>query len=122
MAEGVEGDDVLEALDELVEVIRVNAESDKQIVRRARQIRAARARGRDYRTTVGSEQRPLIVEILREHQDRLGRAGSRFRRAEARALRAEGMTLDEIAAVFGVTRQRVIALLRNVADAPGSRS
>ena len=39
-------------------------------------------------------------------------AGSRLRRAEARALHVEGMTMEQIADLFGVTRQRVSALLK----------
>jgi DNA-binding transcriptional regulator LsrR (DeoR family) len=38
------------------------------------------------------------------------------RRAEARALYAEGLTMDQIAERFGVTRQRVSALLRKARD------
>jgi len=95
----------LEENEALVEAIR----------QRARIIEEERRAGRPYATVVAVEQRPLIVELLRDMQDRLSRSGSRFRRAEARALRAEGLTFDQIATVFGVTRQRVIAL---VADAP----
>lgn len=107
-----DADEVLQALDELVAALRANAEVGRQIVKRGDVIRAARRRGNDYRSIVSVEHRPLIVEMLRESQKRLTDAGSRFRRAEARALRAEGLTLDQIAAVFGVTRQRVITLLR----------
>ena len=39
------------------------------------------------------------------------------RRAEARALYDEGLTMDEIATLFGVTRQRVSGLLRKEARA-----
>jgi predicted transcriptional regulator len=34
------------------------------------------------------------------------------RRTEARTLHREGLTMDQIAQLFGVTRQRVSALLR----------
>jgi hypothetical protein len=37
---------------------------------------------------------------------------SRLRQAEARALRFEGLTMEAIGAMFGVTRQRVSALLK----------
>lgn len=49
-----------------------------------------------------------ISDALRE----LASHGQRFRRAEARALYAEGLTMAELAAVFGVSRQRVSMLLR----------
>ncbi|MDR0345980.1 MAG: hypothetical protein LBI49_23285 [Nocardiopsaceae bacterium] len=49
-----------------------------------------------------------ISDALRE----LTLHGQRFRRAEARALYAEGLTMAELATVFGVSRQRVSMLLR----------
>ncbi len=45
-------------------------------------------------------------------------SGSRWRREEARALHDEGVTMDRIAALFGVTRQRVSQLLRERPGAP----
>ncbi len=104
---------MLAALDDLVAALQANAKLQRQLLARADAIRGARRRGRDYRTIVTAENRPLIVEMLRDAEKRLIESGSRFRRAEARALRAEGLTLDQIAAIFGVTRQRVIALLRD---------
>jgi DNA-binding transcriptional regulator LsrR (DeoR family) len=38
------------------------------------------------------------------------------RRAEAQALYAEGMTMEQIADRFGVTRQRVSTLLRKARE------
>ena len=106
------GDEVLAALDELSDALRATTVLDERILRRAEIIRRLRREGLHYSELVTIEDRPLIVELLREKQDRLTSAGARFRRAEARALRAEGMTLDRIALLFGVTRPRVIALLR----------
>lgn len=104
---------MLDALDDLVVALKHSVEDTKAMLRRAETLRRARNRGAGYRDVVTAEQRPLIVEMLRDSQDRVVTAGSRFRRAEAKALRAEGLTLDEIARLFGVTRQRVIALLRD---------
>ena len=42
----------------------------------------------------------------------LDTGGAGVRRAEARALYAEGLTMEQIAERFGVTRQRVSTLLR----------
>jgi hypothetical protein len=105
-------DEVLAALDGLVAALELNSAQIARIGERAAALRSARLEGRGYRDIVTAEHRPLIVEMLRANLDRLNTAGSRFRRAEAAALRAEGMTYDEIAALFGVTRQRVIALVR----------
>ena len=58
-----------------------------------------------------NEDRPLIVETLSEVLDGLADAAGRFRRAEARALYQEGWTHEQISRFFGVTRQRIGALL-----------
>lgn len=50
----------------------------------------------------------------------LARDGSRFRRMEARALYAEGLTMAQLAAVFGVSRQRVSTLLQDTTDMDGT--
>lgn len=105
-------DPVLDAIDAVVTAIKANAENNQRIIRRAKQLQSLRRRGLAWGEIVPAEERPLIVEMLRENQERLTAAGSQFRRREAHALRAEGMTLDQIAALFGVTRPRVIALLR----------
>lgn len=105
-------DPVIAALDDLVEAIETNAVVNKEILRRARQLRTVRDRGKSWSEITESENKPLIVELLRMNQARLSTTGSRLRRAQARTLREEGLTMDEIAARFGVTRPRVIALLR----------
>jgi len=58
------------------------------------------------------EDSPLIAELLTETIARFEAAGTRFRQAEARALHQEGMTMEAIADLFGLTRQRISALLR----------
>jgi hypothetical protein len=56
--------------------------------------------------------RPQAVEVISHALDRLAMAGSAFRRAQADALHREGMSMERVAGLFGVTRQRVSALLR----------
>jgi predicted transcriptional regulator len=80
-------------------------------------IRDRRAAGLGYRAIVAGETRPLVVELLSETARDLDSVGAQVRRAEARALHDEGMTMDEIARHFGVTRQRVSALLREARTA-----
>jgi predicted transcriptional regulator len=46
-------------------------------------------------------------------QERLAVAAATFRRAAARELRNEGMSPAAIADAFGVSRQRIAALLSN---------
>jgi Homeodomain-like domain-containing protein len=117
LAEIGHNDDVLEALDGLLVVLRDSTRRNQDATRRAQTIRRLRSRGRSYREILGSAERALILQITRENLDGLLQASSRLRRAEARALYAEGMTMEEIAEVFGVTRQRVSVLLRSTASA-----
>lgn len=66
---------------------------------------------------VEGEESPRMVELLSTNMIMLETAGSELRVAQAAALRAEGLTIEAIAELFGVTRQRISALLRN--DATG---
>ena len=106
-------DEVLDALEELVETLKANNERIGVALDRAEAIRIARREGRSYKEIVSEESRPLIVDVLNENLDRLIRSGARFRRAEAKALHDEGVTMERIAEIFGVTRQRVSALLKS---------
>jgi transcriptional regulator with XRE-family HTH domain len=111
-----EHDRVLDALAGLATALHENIDGHRRAIARAEEIRRARAQGLSYREIVTNEERPLIVELTRESLDRLLHHGARLRRVEARTLHSEGMTMEEIASLFGVTRQRVSALLREEAD------
>jgi hypothetical protein len=106
-------DPVLEALEGLVRALRTNASRIEATIARAERIREQREAGMSYRDIESGVDRPLIVELTRDNLAALVEAGSRLRRAEARALHGEGMTMEQIAELFGVTRQRVSALLRD---------
>ena len=105
-------DAFLQALTALEEVITENDRRATLIKKRMTRIRKARARGLQYSDTVSDEDGPLIVQLLTESSTALYTCGANVRRAEAQALHDEGMTMDQIAERFGVTRQRVSALLR----------
>ena len=89
------------------------AELGRTIIERAERIRAIRDEDQPYRDIVPHEQRPLIVELLTESSNCCSAVGSRLRRVEASVLYEEGLTMDEIATLFGVTRQRVSVLLQS---------
>ena len=80
-----------------------------------------RRSGRPWLEIVTSEARPLVVESISTVLGSLATAGHAWRREQASALQAEDVSINRIAAMFGVTRQRISALLRErdeSADAP----
>jgi hypothetical protein len=108
-----EKDEVLEALDALVAVLDQNIQRAGRALERAEEIRRRREAGLRYSEIAREEERPLIVELASMNHQALNEAGSKFRQAQARALHREGLSMDAIAKLFGVTRQRVSALLRS---------
>lgn len=102
----------IDALRDLDAVLDENVERTRRMKERIAELQAAFASGRPIKEIVPEEETPLIVQLLSESTEMLQACGSRVRRTEARALYGEGMTMDQIARLFGVTRQRVSALLR----------
>ena len=103
----------LRALDELDTALDETTEMIHMMKRRCRSIREAHSAGTQLREIVPAEDTPLLVQLLTDATNQLHSYGNRVRRSEARVLYSEGMTMEEIAAHFGVTRQRVSALLRS---------
>ena len=106
------GDAFLEALTALEEVLAENERRTRLIKKRMTRIRRSRARGVLYAESVSREDGPLIVQLLTESSTALDTSGANVRRAEAQALYNEGLTMEQIASRFGVSRQRVSVLLR----------
>jgi hypothetical protein len=75
--------------------------------------------GLAYRELLPLRRRLEMIEQISNALRELNRHGHLFRRVEARALYAEGLTMAQLASVFGVSRQRVSALLREPVEAPG---
>ena len=107
------GDPFDRALGDLERTLNANAQRMAQIKRRIAEIRRQRSAGRSYREIVEATQGDLSVQLITEATQALDEVGARVRRTEALALYREGMTMEEIAEKFGVTRQRVSALLRD---------
>jgi hypothetical protein len=113
-------DPTLLALENLVEAAQQVARMTERVTARAAYIRACRLQGRPYREIIDREEVPLIAGLLAKDIRRLEAASTRFRQAEAAALHQEGMTMEEIARLFGLTRQRISAMIRGAAAAPPS--
>ena len=115
-------DPTLAALDTLMDAVEKIAEMTEHVTARADYIRACRLEGHPYREIVRQKEFPLIAGLLTENIRRLEAASTRFRQAEAAALHAEGMTMEEIGQLFGLTRQRISALIRGAAAAPPNQA
>ncbi|MGY1726200.1 hypothetical protein ACI79J_04455 [Geodermatophilus sp. SYSU D01062] len=110
------GDDAVAALEQLVREIDRCAAQLQDARTCAEQLLSQRRSGDSWLDIVTEESRPLVVERITTVLGALAGAGSTWRRAQARALQAEQVSINRIAAMFGVTRQRISALLR---DQPG---
>lgn len=101
-----------EALSEIDAATRRNVARSQEIQARVEWMIESLEEGMDIVALAESEPRPLVVEMITQNIETLQSIGSQLRQAEARALRAEGATMESIAELFGVTRQRISALLR----------
>jgi hypothetical protein len=110
-------DEFLQALTALEDGLVDQRRRADLIKKRIAQIRRRRATGASYTEIVSSNDKPLIVQMLTDSSIAMGVLGADVRRAEARALYEEGLTMEQIAERFGVTRQRVSALLRRPEEA-----
>lgn len=111
-------DEVLAAIGALLEALEDNVALVEQCRRRAQALEVERRRGRAYRDILPGGDEPLIVETMREGLGRLTAAASRFQHAEAKALYEEGLTMEQIGRLFGISHQRVSVMLKRAQGAP----
>lgn len=105
-------DRLLEALVGIEAALAENVERSVEIQRRVLHFHEQLNQGGSVKALVGGESPPWTVEMLTTNMAVLETVGSEFRANLAHALRAEGLTIEAIANLFGVTRQRISALLR----------
>jgi hypothetical protein len=107
------GDAAGKALVQLVDELDVVVAELTRARERALELQEQRREGRSWYDIVSAEERPLIVEQISSAMASLATAGGQWRREQAAALSAENVSINRIAALYGVTRQRVSALLRD---------
>lgn len=113
MSESMPRDEVREAVDGLLVVLRDTEQRNQVARRRAQTMRRLRSHGRSYREILRRVDGALNLGITVESTDRLLEAHGNLEGAEIRALYAEGLGAEEIAVLLGITRERVSkALLR----------
>jgi HEAT repeat protein len=114
-----EQDPAVRALTELLTVLDTCMTELGGARKRAEKLLEERQSGRAWLDLVTAESRPLVVEQLSSVMAALAGAGGAWRREQAYALASEQVSINRIAAMFGVTRQRISALLRERARGAG---
>lgn len=107
-----EGARTVAALHELALALAQTGAELQALGQRATTLAADLTAGAPLAATMAAEPRPLIITRLADITEQLHEVSGAVRRAEARQLRAEGFTHEQIAAEFGVSRQRAAALLK----------
>ncbi len=105
-------DPAVRALTELMTVLDTCMTELQGARSRAEKLLDERQTGRAWLDIVTAESRPLVVEQISSVMASLASAGGAWRREQAHALASEQVSINRIAAMFGVTRQRISALLR----------
>jgi hypothetical protein len=108
-----------EALERLIACIDSSVAELQRARSRAELLLEQRRAGRPWLELVTEESRPLVVERISAVLASLARAGHTWRREEAAALRREHVSINRIATLFGVTRQRISALLKENGSGAG---
>jgi hypothetical protein len=105
-------DPVVDALTTLSDVAASSADDLMGLNEDLAVLRNHRVRGRSWNRIISDVDAPNPLSALTAIATNFARASGGFRRALAVGLRKEGMQVTEIAALFGVSRQRVSALIR----------
>ena len=113
-----EQDPAVRALNELMTVLETCVTELSGARSRAEKLLEERQTGRAWLDIVTAESRPLVVEQISSVMASLASAGGAWRREQAHALAAEQVSINRIAALFGVTRQRISALLKEEGPRP----
>jgi hypothetical protein len=112
-----ESDAAGEALERLASQLALVSAELERARERALELQTQRRQGLSWYEIVTAEDRPLIVEQVSSAMSALAGAGSQWRRTQAQALHDENVSINRIAELYGVTRQRVSALLRGREEA-----
>jgi hypothetical protein len=111
-----DADEVLDAIESVVRALTENMSRTEVALQRAAEIREQRLAGQTYTEIYERSEHPLLVEILTTNVLELHDVGHRLRTVQAWALRQEGLSTQHIAQLYGVSRQRIMALLRSAGN------
>jgi hypothetical protein len=116
---GGSSNDVVDALNALTFALEAATDDQQAMADETHRMRRQRSWRGSWAATLPAPGEPNLVSLSTRTLSRLGVATAKVRTTLARALRSEGLTVREIAALFGVSHQRVSELLARSAPAPG---
>jgi hypothetical protein len=99
-------------LRELDAMAEANIARSQQIKTRIHELLVRLENGERLPTIVENEIPPRIPTLITANIEALHEVGADLRKAEAAALRDHGYTMERIAELFGVSRQRISMLLK----------
>ena len=111
-------DEVLDALDALSAALEVATADHQVMADEVVRMRRCRAWRQSWVSALPPAGQPNLVSLSTRALSSLGVATARVRTTLARALRTEGLTVREIAGLFGVSHQRVSELLARTDHPP----
>jgi hypothetical protein len=109
-------DAVFVALEEMTAALEELVRNAGGMIERAGTVAAQRREGRPWVDVLFTEDARSVTASLAEAADRIGRANSGVRRAQAAVLYRNGMSMERIGTLLGISRQRVAILLRAVLE------
>jgi hypothetical protein len=114
-------DEMFTALTEVLALLEKVARWLPQVAARTDELKSGRARGESLASLLTGATEPLVVDVLSDLLQGVFAVGSRLRRAEARALYAEGLSMEDVGLLLGVSRQRISAII-NSPFGPGDQT
>lgn len=110
------------ALDEVAEAADETALDQQRLARRARNMSRLRRSGSPWLEILQRERQPGLLALMASSARRLHEMSGRFRPVLGQALANEGLSTRQIAKIFGVTRQRISAMLSRAGSPPAPSS
>jgi len=111
MAVSGDRDQAADAMEMVADAADAAADDERRVARQARAVGRLLAKGKSWVEVVDSGAVSRVLKLLRASINQLGAAARRLQVAVAGALVDEGMTTRQIGERFGVTHQRISALL-----------